>query len=154
MTYAQDIALTDDLIRGRRGACDSIDAEAVARMRAQNKFRTGLDIARYTAGIMRADMAAYDADPAAYTQSLGCWHGFIAQQKMIAVKKHFGTTKGRYLYLLRDHIARWKEMPVNKKTLTEALKEPASEPEAAAHTVEEAAPAESAPEEPQSTAGN
>ena len=40
-----------------------------------------------------------DADPAQYTQSLGCWHGFIGQQKMISIKKHFGTTKGRYLYL-------------------------------------------------------
>jgi isocitrate lyase len=48
---------------------------------------------------MREDMAAYDKDPAAYTQSLGCWHGFIAQQKMIAIKKHFGSTKRRYLYL-------------------------------------------------------
>ena len=57
------------------------------------------DIAKYTAKIMRADMAAYDADPANYTQSLGCWHGFIGQQKLISIKKHFGTTKGRYLYL-------------------------------------------------------
>jgi hypothetical protein len=72
--------------------------ESVARMRLQNRF-TGLDIARYTAKIMRRDMAAYDADPANYTQSLGCWHGFIGQQKMISIKKHFGTTKGRYLYL-------------------------------------------------------
>ena len=48
---------------------------------------------------MRADMAAYDADSALYTQSLGAWHGFIAQQQMIAVKKHFGTTKRRYIYL-------------------------------------------------------
>jgi isocitrate lyase len=72
----------------------------------QNRFQTGLDIARYTAKIMRADMAAYDADPANYTQSLGCWHGFIAQQKMISIKKHFGTTKGRYLYLSGWMIAR------------------------------------------------
>jgi isocitrate lyase len=61
-------------------------------MRLQNRFRTGLDIAR-TPPIMRADMAAYDADPAKYTQSLGCWHGFIGQQKLISIKKHFGTTK-------------------------------------------------------------
>ena len=66
-----------------------ISAESVARMRAQNKFQTGLDIARYTAKIMREDMAAYDKDPANYTQSLGCWHGFIGQQKMISIKKHF-----------------------------------------------------------------
>ncbi|MGE3692941.1 MAG: isocitrate lyase [Novosphingobium sp.] len=76
-----------------------IEADAVARMRLQNRFRTGLDIARYTAGIMRRDMEAYDRDPANYTQSLGCWHGFVAQQKMISIKKHFKTTKGRYLYL-------------------------------------------------------
>ena len=48
---------------------------------------------------MGLDMAAYDADPAAYAQSLGCWHGFIGQQKLISIKKHFGSTKGRYLYL-------------------------------------------------------
>ncbi len=34
-----------------------------------------------------------------YTQSLGAWHGFVAQQQMISVKKHFGTTKRRYIYL-------------------------------------------------------
>ncbi len=99
MTYHEDIQKTRQTVAAHNGTWDGIDAEAVARMRAQNRFRTGLDIARYTAKIMRADMAAYDADPANYTQSLGCWHGFIGQQKMIAVKKHFGTTKGRYLYL-------------------------------------------------------
>lgn len=64
-----------------------------------NPFPTGLDVAKYTASIMRRDMAAYDADPNKYTQSLGCWHGFIGQQKLISIKKHFGTTHGRYLYL-------------------------------------------------------
>ena len=68
--------------------------------------RTGLDIAKYTAKIMREDMDAYDADPANYTQSLGCWHGFIAQQKMISIKKHFGSTKRRYLYLSGWMVAR------------------------------------------------
>ncbi|PKH08835.1 isocitrate lyase, partial [Moritella sp. Urea-trap-13] len=34
------------------------------------------------------------------TQSLGCWHGFIGQQKMISIKKHFeNNTDRRYLYL-------------------------------------------------------
>ena len=78
---------------------NGVSAEAVARMRLQNRFKTGLDVARYTAALMRADMAAYDGDPTKYTQSLGCWHGFIAQQKLISVKKHFGTTDRRYLYL-------------------------------------------------------
>jgi len=99
MTYQDEIARAAKPIDAQQGRWDGIDAESVARMRLQNRFRTGLDIAKYTAGIMRRDMAAYDADPAAYTQSLGCWHGFIAQQKMIAIKKHFGSTKRRYLYL-------------------------------------------------------
>ncbi len=77
----------------------SIDPEAATRMQLQNRFRTGLDIARYTAAIMRQDMADYDADSSNYTQSLGCWHGFVGQQKLIAVKRHHGTTKKRYLYL-------------------------------------------------------
>jgi isocitrate lyase len=93
------IAKLNQLITSKNGTWDGISAEAVARMRLQNRFLTGLDIARYTAGIMRADMAAYDADPALYTQSLGAWHGFIAQQQMISVKKHFGSVKRRYIYL-------------------------------------------------------
>ena len=97
MSYQSEISSAAQLIGGNGESWKGIDAEAVARMRLQNRFTCGLDIARYTAGIMRRDMAAYDADPAAYTQSLGCWHGFIAQQKMIAVKKHFGRTKGGYL---------------------------------------------------------
>ncbi|MEM7083222.1 MAG: isocitrate lyase [Pseudomonadota bacterium] len=97
--YNRDLQQVEKLCQDQGTAWNAISPEHAARMRAQNRFRTGLDIARYTAGIMRADMAAYDADPANYTQSLGCWHGFIGQQKMIAVKKHHGTTKSRYLYL-------------------------------------------------------
>ena len=78
---------------------NSINTNNAARMVAQNRFKTGLDIAKYTAAIMRKDMAEYDANPLNYTQSLGCWHGFVAQQKMIAVKKHHGTTNKKYLYL-------------------------------------------------------
>lgn len=78
---------------------DAINPENAARMVNQNRFKTGLDIAKYTASVMREDMAAYDTDSSNYTQSLGCWHGFVAQQKMIAVKKHHKTTSKRYLYL-------------------------------------------------------
>src|ERR1700722_8530680 len=97
-SYLSEIGAAEALLK-TKDTWNGVTAEAVARMRLQNRFKTGLDIARYTAAIMRKDMAAYDADSAKYTQSLGCWHGFIAQQKMIAVKKHFGTTEGRYLYL-------------------------------------------------------
>ena len=80
-------------------AWGEINPEHAARMLTQNRFKTGLDIAKYTAAIMRKDMAAYDADQSKYTQSLGAWHGFVAQQTMIAVKKHHKTTQGRYIYL-------------------------------------------------------
>jgi isocitrate lyase len=59
--------------------------ESAARMATQNRFKTGLDIAKYTAAIMRKDMAEYDASQ--YTQSLGSWHGFVAQQQNMIVKK-------------------------------------------------------------------
>ncbi|AXJ94630.1 MULTISPECIES: isocitrate lyase [unclassified Sphingomonas] len=127
MTYQQTIGTAHQTIGGQP-TWAGIDAEAVARMRLQNRFRTGLDIARYTAAIMRRDMAAYDADPAAYTQSLGCWHGFIGQQKMIAIKKHFGTTKGRYLYLsgwmvaaLRSEFGPLPDQSMHEKTSVPAL---------------------------------
>ncbi|MEM5539865.1 isocitrate lyase [Olleya sp. AS48] len=87
-------------LKAKYGATwDAINPENAARMVNQNRFKTGLDIAKYTASVMREDMAAYDTDSSNYTQSLGCWHGFVAQQKMIAVKKHHKTTSKRYLYL-------------------------------------------------------
>ena len=55
----------------------NINPEYVARMRLQNEFKTGLDIAKYTASIMRKDMDEYDNDTSKYTQSLGCWHGCL-----------------------------------------------------------------------------
>ena len=128
MTYKEEIARAEQLIAGHPGTWDDISAEAVARMRLQNRFNTGLDIARYTAKIMRADMAAYDASPADYTQSLGCWHGFIAQQKLISIKKHFGSTKGRYLYLsgwmvaaLRSEFGPLPDQSMHEKTSVPAL---------------------------------
>ncbi len=128
MTFQTDITHIDHLIAAQNGTWDGIASESVARMRAQNRFRTGLDIARYTAAIMRRDMAAYDADPAHYTQSLGCWHGFIAQQKMISIKKHFGTTDRRYLYLsgwmvaaLRSEFGPLPDQSMHEKTSVPAL---------------------------------
>src|SRR5215218_4323838 len=98
VTYQDQITQSQMLIEGQ-STWNGIDPESVARMRLQNRFKTGIDIARYTGRIMREDMAAYDADPSLYTQSLGCWHGFIGQQKLISIKKHFASTKRRYLYL-------------------------------------------------------
>ncbi len=127
-SYQEHTAKVAALIEAKKGTWDGINPESVARMRLQNRFLTGLDIARYTAGVMRADMAAYDADPALYTQSLGAWHGFIAQQQMIAVKKHFGTTKRRYIYLsgwmvaaLRSEFGPLPDQSMHEKTSVPAL---------------------------------
>ena len=86
-TYNELINETQQTFARSTASYDSISAENVTRMRLQNRFKTGLDIARYTAKIMRDDMAVYDKNPAQYTQSLGCWHGFVGQQKLISIKK-------------------------------------------------------------------
>ena len=106
----------------------SINAEYVARMRLQNQFKTGIEIAKYTASIMRKDMESYDNDSSQYTQSLGCWHGFIGQQKLISIKKHFGTTKRKYLYLsgwmiaaLRSEFGPLPDQSMHEKTTVASL---------------------------------
>ncbi len=124
-------AFTDQaasLIDSNGPTWSAINPEYVARMRLQNRFKTGLDIAKYTAKIMREDMAAYDADSAQYTQSLGCWHGFIGQQKLIAIKKHLGNTKRRYLYLsgwmvaaLRSDFGPLPDQSMHEKTSVSGL---------------------------------
>ncbi|VWB93277.1 isocitrate lyase [Burkholderia lata] len=126
--YQDDIKAVAGLKENHGSAWNAISPEYAARMRAQNKFKTGLDIAKYTAKIMRADMAAYDADPAKYTQSLGCWHGFIGQQKMISIKKHFNSTERRYLYLsgwmvaaLRSEFGPLPDQSMHEKTSVSAL---------------------------------
>jgi isocitrate lyase len=128
MAYQDHIIEMDHLIKSKDGLWGGIGAEAVARMRLQNRFKTGLEIAKYTADIMRRDMAAYDADPSKYTQSLGCWHGFIGQQKMISIKKHFGTTDRKYLYLsgwmvaaLRSEFGPLPDQSMHEKTSVPAL---------------------------------
>lgn len=73
--------------------------EDVVQLKIQNTYNTHLDIAQSMAGIMREDMAAYDEDSSKFTQSLGCWSGFHAQQKIKAVKRMRGTAKGTYIYL-------------------------------------------------------
>ena len=99
MKYSKDIEEISKIRNKKSGEWDVINPEYVARMRAQNRFKTGIEIAKYTASIMRSDMDDYDKDANKYTQSLGCWHGFIGQQKLISIKKHFGTNKKKYLYL-------------------------------------------------------
>lgn len=127
-SYQSQIEAAEALLKDKP-TWNGVNAEAVARMRLQNRFKTGLDIARYTAALMRADMAAYDADPTKYTQSLGCWHGFIAQQKLISIKKHSGgKTDRRYIYLsgwmiaaLRSEFGPLPDQSMHEKTSVPAL---------------------------------
>ena len=127
-SYQIESTRIGQLIESKNGTWDGINAESVVRMRLQNRFKTGLEIARYTAAIMRRDMAAYDEDPTKYTQSLGCWHGFIGQQKVISIKKHFDTTERRYLYLsgwmvaaLRSEFGPLPDQSMHEKTSVPAL---------------------------------
>jgi len=127
-TYKNETQTNSNLIANQGDAWRSINPEHVTRMRLQNRFHTGIDIAKYTAKIMRDDMDAYDNNTADYTQSLGCWHGFVGQQKMISIKKHFGETKGRYLYLsgwmvaaLRSEFGPLPDQSMHEKTTVSAL---------------------------------
>ena len=128
MKYSKNIEELSDLRDQKSGKWDSINPKYVDRMRLQNRFKTGIDIAKYTAGIMRRDMDAYDKNSAAYTQSLGCWHGFIGQQKIISIKKHFGSNKGNYLYLsgwmiaaLRSEFGPLPDQSMHEKTAVASL---------------------------------
>ena len=128
MSYQDHIIEMGQLIKSKNGTWDGINPESVARMRLQNRFKTGLEIAKYTADIMRKDMAAYDLDAGKYTQSLGCWHGFIGQQKLISIKKHFKSTDRKYLYLsgwmvaaLRSEFGPLPDQSMHEKTSVPAL---------------------------------
>ncbi len=127
-TYKSAIGAVRSLKAKHGSTWSAISPENAARIAVQNRFKTGLDIAKYTAAIMREDMAAYDADSSNYTQSLGCWHGFVAQQKMIAVKKHYGTTSKKYLYLsgwmvaaLRSEFGPLPDQSMHEKTAVPKL---------------------------------
>ena len=106
----------------------AVNPEFAARMRLQNRFPTGLDIARYTADIMHRDISEYESDNSLYTQSLGCWHGFIAQQMMMAVKKHKKRTQKSYVYLsgwmvaaLRSDFGPLPDQSMHEKTSVPSL---------------------------------
>ena len=95
---------------------------------SQNRFKSGIEIAKYNAAIMRKDMDDYDSDSSKYTQSLGCWHGFIGQQKLISIKKHFDTNDKKYLYLsgwmiaaLRSQFGPLPDQSMHEKTSVASL---------------------------------
>ena len=127
-TYKEILENLSNLKASGKDAHVNMNPEHAARMRWQNQFQTGVDIAKYTAAIMRKDMDNYDADTSAYTQSLGCWHGFIGQQKLISIKKHFGSNDKKYLYLsgwmvaaLRSEFGHLPDQSMHEKTSVASL---------------------------------
>ena len=123
-----DISNISNIHRMNSSNWSSINPEYVKRMRVQNQFQSGIDIAKYTASIMRRDMDDYDSDTSKFTQSLGCWHGFIGQQKLISIKKHFQTTDKKYLYLsgwmvaaLRSEFGPLPDQSMHEKTSVASL---------------------------------
>ena len=126
--FTSELEKLNKITKFSESSWDPINPEYAARMRLQNQFKSGIDIAKYTASLMRKDMDEYDKDSSAYTQSLGCWHGFIGQQKLISIKKHFGTTDKKYLYLsgwmvaaLRSEFGPLPDQSMHEKTSVAAL---------------------------------
>ena len=62
----------------------SINPNYVARMRLQNEFKTGIDIAKYTASIMRKDMEAYDLDSSLFLEFMELDYAELAKTKQAA----------------------------------------------------------------------
>ena len=121
MTYSQTLSELEN--RYPNGAPAGIDLEALAQLKTQNTFETHLDIAKAMASVMRKDMAAYDADSSQFTQSLGCWSGFHAQQMMRAIKRQKGTLDRAYVYLsgwmvagLRNRFGHLPDQSMHEKT--------------------------------------
>lgn len=100
-----------------------VTVDDIVQLKMQNTYNTHLEIAREMAVVMRADMAAYDKDHSKFTQSLGCWSGFHAQQMIKAVKRMKGTAKGTYVYLsgwmvagLRNRFGHLPDQSMHEKT--------------------------------------
>ena len=126
--YKELITKFKNLKNAKGSLLGGVDPEHAARMKLQNRFSTGVDIAKYTSDIMHADMEAYDQDPSNYTQSLGCWHGFSAQQMVMAVKKYQKTTSKSYVYLsgwmvagLRSEFGPLPDQSMHEKTAVPSL---------------------------------
>ncbi len=129
MTYSQTLAELE--ARYPNGAPAGINLVDIAQLKTQNTYSTHLDIAKAMSKVMRADMAAYDEDSSKFTQSLGCWSGFHAQQMMRAVKRQKGTLDRAYVYLsgwmvagLRNSFGHLPDQSMHEKTaVTDLIEE-------------------------------
>lgn len=97
--YLERIAQVEAEWASDRRSRGHLTPEDVVRGEFMQGPKTNLDIAKAMSERMRGDMSAYDLNPAEFTQSLGCYNGFHAQQMVKAAKKEKGSTKGVYVYL-------------------------------------------------------
>ena len=72
-SYKDLIQELTELKKQGNGSNVNIQAESAARMRLQNQFQSGLDIARYTAAIMRKTYL--------YKKTFWIWKNMILIQK-------------------------------------------------------------------------
>ena len=121
MTYSKTLSQLQT--RYPNGAPAGIPLEDLAQLKTQNTYETHLDIAKAMAKVMRADMARYDMDTGDFTQSLGCWSGFHAQQMMRAIKRQKGSLDKAYVYLsgwmvagLRNRFGHLPDQSMHEKT--------------------------------------
>ena len=129
MTYSDTI--NELQRRYPNGVPGGIPLSDIAQLKLQNTYSTHLDIAREMAKVMRADMARYDTDTSQFTQSLGCWSGFHAQQMMRAIKRQKGTLDRAYVYLsgwmvagLRNSFGHLPDQSMHEKTaVTDLIEE-------------------------------
>ena len=80
--FTSEVEKLNKIPKFSESSWDSINPEYAARMRLQNQFKSGIDIAKYTASLMRKDMDEYDKDSSAYTQSLGMLAWFYRSTKI------------------------------------------------------------------------
>lgn len=97
--YQNEIKVVVVLKEKNGSSWSVINFEYVVCMCIQNCFKIGLDIVKYIVVIMCKDMVEYDVDFFVYIQLLGCWYGFIGQQKLILIKKYLKIINKCYFYL-------------------------------------------------------
>ena len=126
-SYRQQLEQLGHLIEAR-GNWHGIGAESVLRMRLQNRFQTGLDIARHTAAIMRRDMASLRCRPVALHAVARVLARLHRPAEDDLHQKHFDVTDRRYLYLsgwmvaaMRSGFGPLPDQSMHEKTSVPAL---------------------------------
>src|SRR3990167_1997471 len=105
-TYMERIEETRNIMTAQKALgrnFGDMSAETFVRQAILGEFDgipfSGINISKWAAKKIRADLEAYQQDPSKYTMSLGAASGLFAQQCIIAAKKERGSLHGIYVYL-------------------------------------------------------